>query len=111
MAYNTRKHDAKKRIKKADEDRRDNSGTWPSELLARASKSAKPRVEIDPEHPRAAVVMLTNYLTRLEVLRDDLEAEFGNLQEFASGASWLSTEIRLSIEALVKLRIRVEAGS
>ena len=99
------------RIQKADEARRSNRNTWHSEVLARASKSAKPRVEIDPEHPRAAVVILTNYLARLEVMRDDLQAEFGNLPEFSSASSWLTTEIRLALESLVKLRVKIEAGS
>ena len=104
MAYNTRKYDARMRIKKAAEDRQ-------GEMFERAVKGVKPAIVIDPEYPRASVVILEAYLIRLEILRDDLAAEFGNLPEFSSASSWLRTEIRLALEALVKLRVKIEAGS
>ena len=104
MAYNTRKYDARMRIKKAAEDRQ-------GEMFERAVKGISPRIEINPDHPRASVVVLTNYLTRLEVLRDDLHVEFGDLPEFISAAGWINQEIRLALSALVKLRIKIEAGS
>ena len=104
MSGSTRIHDAKTRIKKKAEARQ-------GEMFARATKGVSPRIEIDPEHPRASVVILEAYLIRLEVLRDDLQAEFGNLPEFSSASSWLRTEIRLALESLVKLRVKIEAGS
>ena len=110
MAYNTRKHDAKMRIQKADEARRSKSKTVHSEVLGRAIKRVRPRVDVDLVTPRSGVLILTDYLSRLEILRDDMESEFGNLPEFTSAAGWIDQEIRLALAELVKLRIQLEAN-
>ena len=109
MAIETRKYERRERIQKADEARR-SKNTGHSEVLTRALKRVRPRVDVDLVTPRSGVLILTDYLTRLEILRDDLRAEFGNLPEMASAAGWINLEIRLTLEELIKLRIKVEAG-
>ena len=79
-------------------------------MFTRAVKGISPKVEINPDYPRAGVVILTAYIGRLEVMMEDLEAEFGDLQQFHSASSWLRMEISLALEALVKLKIKIEAG-
>ena len=103
MSGSTKIHDAKKRANQKIAARK-------NEMYARAVKGIKPAIAIDLEMPNSAVMILEAYLIRLEVLRDDLEAEFGNLPEFSGGSSWLRMEIRLVLEAIVRLRIKIEAS-
>ena len=82
------------------------------EMFERAIKTGGAHTQLDfiQMPPRAGVEALTDYVGRLEVMRDDLQSEFGDLREFTNASRWLSTEISLALQEIVKLNIRIEAG-
>ena len=79
-------------------------------MLQRAVKGLSPLVEVVLMTPRQQVEVLTDYCNRLEVLRDDLRVEFGDLREFASAVRRLDLEIKLTLDEIVKAKIKLEAG-